>query len=117
MLYYICALHTFWTLVVYAIHWPCAAAAAEGADEGPTSTARGRLRRRVCGRLGGLSLRARYAIAFGLTAVVWHVPVLFYAVFWPVKPLMLLDGSMYEVRSRRCFDWARRCTGGFPLVL
>lgn len=98
MLYYICALHTFWTLAVYAIQRPCGAAAAAGDAEGRPVGCGSRL----CARLGGLSKPWRYVLAFGITTVVWHSPALFNVVFLPVKPLMMLDGSTYEVRRPIC---------------
>ena len=46
----------------------------------------------------------RYGLLFCAITLVWHIPPLFYGAFYPVKPLVLLDNSMYEWYFRSKLD-------------
>ena len=79
MLYYICALHTLWTGVVYMIAY----------EGGPRVLA---------------SKPLRYGLVFIAITVVWHVPTVFETLFFVARPLILLDGSTYEWFFRSKLD-------------
>lgn len=81
MLYYICPLHTFWTIVVYVFFWVVPSANGD--------------RKRLGIKLGALT---------AALVLLFEVPSLADWLFWPLWPLLQYRGSMFEWVFRARLD-------------
>jgi len=81
MLYYICALHTWWFIVVYLV-------VAVGASQNASAT----------------FMAVKFGIAFLLSVFLWHAKPMFELVFLPFRFLLVYEGSLHEWWFRSGLD-------------